>query len=428
VGIRPSLVSMADAIVGPLPGPGGVRLLRHRREHNLNYESTLKPGSLIAGSVLNDILTAVTQATGQQEAFESGLRVVMSALSAECALIYLGTQPEDLAIAAYRDAAPTAPAWGTPTLDLPRLAAMTRQPVRVEVSGNDGISRMWLAVPLQVRGRLLGVLAVLAPPRPSLGEQAGWVANTLALALDGIETEGRLHKLQDQLRQVDRISTVGQLTLGAAHEINNAMTAVIGFAQLLEASTQDEGIRKDLDRIINEARRPAQIVQDLLAFARQPAVTRRAVDLNQAVRRGLGLTTYQLHVGNITVSSTFAPDLPPVFADPSGLEHIIINIVINACQAMADQGDGHLSIVTGAAGDKVWARFEDTGPGIPAENLDRVFEPFFTTKSEGSGTGLGLSLCRTIIEEHGGQIWAEPRHSGATFVIELPIHQGKRVS
>jgi signal transduction histidine kinase len=298
---------------------------------------------------------------------------------------------------------------------------MAWQPVMVESSGGNGEPRMWLTVPLVTRGRLMGALTVLVPAHPSLNEQAGWVANILALALDGIEIEGRLRKVQDQLRQADRISTVGQLTLGMAHEINNAMTSVMGFAQLLEASIQDGEARNDLQRIIAEARRAARIVQELLVFVRQPTVTRCAVDLNQAVERGLDLANYQLRIGNITVSTTLAPNLPPVFADPSGLEHVIVNIVVNACQAMVGQSEGHLTITTGTTGDKAWARFEDTGPGIPAENLDRVFEPFFTTKGDCNGTGLGLSLCRTIIEEHGGRIWAEPGDKGATFVIELPI-------
>ena len=238
-------------------------------------------------------------------------------------------------------------------------------------------------------------------------------------------TEEKL--MQERLLQSEKMVSVGQLVSGVAHELNNPLTGIMGFSQLLLARELDESTRRDIDTIYTEAERAAKIVQNLLSFARRRRADKEIVNLNVLLERVLELRNYDLRVKNIEVNLDLDPKLPETMVDANQIQQIFLNVIINAEQAiLADQREGKLTVQTRKDGDNIRISFRDTGPGMYSETLRRIFDPFFTTKDPGEGTGLGLTISYGIIQDHGGRIWAEsqPGH-GSTFVIELPILQGQ---
>lgn len=230
--------------------------------------------------------------------------------------------------------------------------------------------------------------------------------------------------MQAQLLQAEKSAALGRLTAGAAHELNNPLTAVLGFAQILREETEDEMMQADLDRIIRGALRARRVVQDLLAFARQQSPIRSATDVNQTLEEALESVSQRARRSKVTVHAQLEPLLPPVWASAHQLKLVWDNILTNACQAMAPNGGGRLLVTSEHIGDYVRVTITDTGPGIPRAQISQIFDPFFTTKAVGEGVGLGLSLCQGIVESHGGQIWVESvEGEGATFIVELPVHQ-----
>ena len=234
-------------------------------------------------------------------------------------------------------------------------------------------------------------------------------------------------RLQEQLIQAEKLSALGQLIAGVAHELNNPLTAVVGFAQLLQAADVDEKIKADLKRIYQQAQRAVKIVDNLLDFARRRPPRREFVNVNEVIEQALAFRAYELRVHNIRVLTDLAPRLPWTLADFHQLQQVFLNIIINAEQAMSEaHGKGTLTVRSGVrvrkTGEQVIrVEFQDDGPGIPPDILPRIFDPFFTTKI-GKGTGLGLSIAYGIISEHGGRIWAESElGKGATFIVELPV-------
>ncbi len=237
-------------------------------------------------------------------------------------------------------------------------------------------------------------------------------------------TEERL--LQERLMQSEKMASVGQLVSGVAHELNNPLTGIMGFAQLLLTREMDERSRHELETIQGEAERAAKIVQNLLSFARRHKAEKELVNLNTLLERVLELRNYDLRLKNITLELELDPQLPRTMADPDQIQQVFFNIITNAEHAMLEaNGQGRLIVHSGAAGGYIRLSFADDGPGLPPENLRRVFDPFFTTKRVGEGTGLGLTIAYGIIEDHGGRIRAESRAGkGATFIVDLPIVQG----
>jgi two-component system, NtrC family, sensor kinase len=242
-------------------------------------------------------------------------------------------------------------------------------------------------------------------------------------------------KLEQQLLRSEKLSAIGQLVAGVAHEVNNPLTSISGYTQLmlrdqnLPASAHD-----DLKHINTQAERAARIVQNLLLFAREHKPQRLLIDLNENVRSTLSLRAYQLRVDNIRVVTDLAPDLPRTVADPFQLQQVFLNLINNAHHAMVERGgQGTLTLTTGVAPSQALdsatpgqpvlrLSVRDTGVGIPARDLHRIFDPFFTTKPVGQGTGLGLSICSGIVQEHGGRIWAESEAgNGTTVHVELPL-------
>src|SRR5438477_588140 len=231
--------------------------------------------------------------------------------------------------------------------------------------------------------------------------------------------------LETQLVQSEKLAAVGQLVSGVAHELNNPLTSIAGLSEfLLEQKELGKKDRGHLQVIQEQAERAGRIVRNLLTFARKGSGERVPVDLNDVIRRTLSLTAYDLKLKDVSVERELSGALPEVFGDRHGLQQVVLNLITNAAQAVAEnprERPREITVSTWFDG-QVHLRVADTGPGIPDEIAQSVFTPFFTTKEPGKGTGLGLSLTYSIVESHGGQITLEPRNprGGAAFRVDLP--------
>ena len=230
-------------------------------------------------------------------------------------------------------------------------------------------------------------------------------------------------KLEQQIIQSERLAAMGQMIGGFAHELNNPLTSIMGVAELLQESEKEETTRKQLVMLQQQARRAADIVQNLMYFSRPPAPGQGPINLSELVQRTLHLHAYSLRKNNVTVDFLPEPSLPVVTGDAHQLMQIFLNLVLNAEQAMREARDrGTLRIRLEKSTKSVVVTFQDDGPGIPADVLPNIFDPFYTTKRPGRGTGLGLSICKAILREHGGEIEASSGPGGgAVFRVTLPV-------
>ena len=249
---------------------------------------------------------------------------------------------------------------------------------------------------------------------------------------DRKKLDDQTRDLYHQLLQAEKLASLGQTISGIAHELNNPLATILTWAERLSRRQGDEQTRRGLDVILSEAERAARIVRNLLTFARKRHTTRAMVDINHVVGETLTLRSYEQRVTNITVISALAAGLPQVFADPHQLQQVLLNLVINAEQAMLSaHGHGTLVVRTWHNGtnDSVILEVNDDGPGIPEEMRTKIFDPFFTTKEVGKGTGLGLTVAYAIVHEHGGRIWIGPPEGGigASFFVELPTGDASAV-
>lgn len=238
-----------------------------------------------------------------------------------------------------------------------------------------------------------------------------------------------LKATQAQLIQSEKLSAVGEFVSGIAHELNNPLTAVIGFAEMLRQGDIPSKYHQYLNYIVRSSERCHKIVHGLLSFARQHPPERKVVKLHMMIDAVVELLAYEMRTSNIAVERNYQDSLPDIMGDSHQLQQVVLNLLNNARQAMeAHQPSGRIQITTHASGDKVRILVEDNGPGISQENLAKIFNPFFTTKPVGKGTGLGLSLCYGIIREHGGTISAQSAPGkGATFMIELPVYKASGI-
>lgn len=234
-------------------------------------------------------------------------------------------------------------------------------------------------------------------------------------------TEAR--RLRRQLVQSEKMVAVGELVSGVAHEINNPLTGVLGYAQLLASRDIDKQARKDAECIQQEAERATRIVRQLLSFARKHEPERAMTDVNAVVRELLDLKAYDLKVNNVRVEADLDGSLPATLTDRHQLQQVFLNMITNAEQAMlVNEKSGLLKVKTGRTDGHIQVVFADDGHGIPEAIRNRIFDPFFTTKEVGKGTGLGLSVCYGVVEDHGGRILVDDTPGGgATFVVEFPI-------
>ncbi len=236
-------------------------------------------------------------------------------------------------------------------------------------------------------------------------------------------------RLEQQLYQSEKLAAIGEMVSGVAHELNNPLTTVIGYSELIMSRELDEKTKKDIKKVFDEGRRAAKIVQNLLTFAREHKPEKTLTNINTVLMRVLELKSYDLMSNNIKVVTVLSPDLPEAMIDYHQIQQVFLNIINNAEYVMLEaHKGGHLTITTRLKkgreqeDGKIVISFTDDGPGMAPENIDKIFNPFFTTKEVGKGTGLGLSICYGIVKEHGGRIYAksQPGH-GATFIIELPV-------
>ena len=357
---------------------------------------------------------------------------------------------------------------GEPSLTA--LVLESGRPIAVSNARNTGlvsarIARMFpaqalLGLPLQAGGVKLGAVLVaynrvreFTPQELKHGEQMAALVS-LALAKLNLleETEQRaqqmqhlqqdlreqldvLRKTQARLVQSEKLAAIGELVAGVAHELNNPLTSVVLYAQLLQSQPIHRDAARSLDMIVSEAQRASKIVRGLLEFARRRTPERRAVQINHVLTGALDLLGYELRTHNVELSLNLDPDLPITMADPHQLQQVFVNIITNSWQAMQEPNGagGRLWVSTeqgqpayyssdGSQAPVIKVTFRDNGPGITSAALAHIFDPFFTTKPVGQGTGLGLSICHGIIHEHGGEIWAESEaDAGTTFFVELPI-------
>lgn len=229
----------------------------------------------------------------------------------------------------------------------------------------------------------------------------------------------RLQHAQSQMVQQERLAGIGQLVNGVAHELNNPLTAVMGYSDLLKEQAAENGAKQKLERLGTEARRMKRIIDNLISFARPLQDGRKALDIATVVRDSLMLCEYQWKKSGISFELNFPPDLPRIPINEGQFKMVFVNLFTNAAQAVEQSPEKRVLVEGSLEARKIVVRFSDTGPGF--SDLDRVFDPFYTTKPVGQGTGLGLSMCYGTVKEHNGKIYAQNLDPhGAAVTIELP--------
>src|ERR1700719_4104891 len=259
------------------------------------------------------------------------------------------------------------------------------------------------------------MLGMASPLLNAEGKPAGVIISVRDVTME--------KKLEQQIIQSERLAAMGQMIGCFAHELNNPLTSILGMAELLQEGGVSEVAHKQITILHQQARRAAEIVQNLQYFARPPAPGRSQVNLNELVQRTVQMQAYPLRKSNITVDFLPEPNIPAIVADPNQLMQVFLNLLLNAEQAIRESREkGTIRVRIGRNPDSVWIVFQDDGPGIAPENLTHIFDPFFTTRRPGRGTGLGLSICKTVLREHGGNIEAASApDGGAVFTITLPV-------
>lgn len=290
-----------------------------------------------------------------------------------------------------------------------------------------------LAIPLILQDRALGSLVLYSEEKSHFyddeikllvifGEQAAQATENAHLFE---ETGDKLRRTKERLLQSEKLNLLGNLISGIAHELNNPLTGILGFSELLLKAEMSKDDQKLVEFIHKEGWRCKGIIEDFLSFARKSEPSWEYVSINDIINKAISLWKYQTKKKRIEIILRLDKDLPPTLGLPQRLQQAFLNILVNAYQAMEDSGKKMKIMVSSACRDEViHIRFKDNGLGISPENLDKIFEPFFTTKDSGKGTGLGLSLVYGIIDEHGGKISVKSKPGkGALFLIDLPIKE-----
>ncbi|MFZ0801853.1 MAG: GAF domain-containing protein [Terriglobales bacterium] len=397
-------------------------------------------------NALNAMAVIATQSFDLDEILNLTLRQVISLLGAETGSIYLA----DLDGVIFRRRA----SWGQNSTERMRcsevhladgfgdLVTRSRAEVITEeylphlpalavdfIRGDGACS--WIWVLLWSKDKPIGIMGISSRKNReyssndenllvAIGRQLATTIEKVRLYEETSRAYEDLRKTQEQLLQSEKMSAVGQLIAGVAHELNNPLTAILGYAQLLESEGLSERASEFVGKLFKQAQRTHRVVQNLLSFARQRKPQKQPVDLCKVLDETLSLRDYDLKVNNIRVEREIDSSVPGVTADPHQLEQVFLNIINNAVDAMLESGQGgDLRVSVYAKDGHLHAEFQDSGPGIKEPN--RIFEPFYTTKGVGKGTGLGLSICYGIIQEHGGSISAHNREEGgATIQVRLP--------
>ncbi len=241
------------------------------------------------------------------------------------------------------------------------------------------------------------------------------------------EASEELAMVKAQLIESEKFSIIGQLVAGVAHEINNPLTAILGFSELI---TMTENTPRQIEDYNNKIKTSAllcrSIVEKLLSFSRKSKGEKAPVDIHTVIDNSIDLVEFELKKNGIKLIFEPAPHMPEIIINIFELQQVFLNIINNACHAVTENREkaGRITVKTEAGENKIRIIFQDNGPGIPEENLKKIFEPLFTTKPKGKGTGLGLSICFEIVKSYGGNIFVGNTGEGARFIVELPIIMG----
>jgi PAS domain S-box-containing protein len=308
---------------------------------------------------------------------------------------------------------------------LPHLPPLVTEFVQADGPGS------WIWVLLWSKDSPIGIMGISSPEARvyssndenmmvAVGRQLATTIEKVRLYEETCRAYEDLRKTQEQLLQSEKMSAVGQLIAGVAHELNNPLTAILGYAQLLESEGLNDRASDFVKKLFKQAQRTHRVVQNLLSFARQRTPQKQEVDIRKIIDETLALREYDLKVNNITLERESMLEATSVTADPHQLEQVFLNIINNAVDAILEGGKGgKLKVRIHSVDGQVRVEFLDSGVGIKDPN--RIFDPFYTTKSVGKGTGLGLSICYGIIKEHGGDITAHNRpEGGASVEVRLP--------
>ncbi|MBZ5664737.1 MAG: GAF domain-containing protein [Acidobacteriia bacterium] len=396
-------------------------------------------------NALNAMAVIATQSFDLDEILNLTLRQVISLFGAETGSVYLAAEPEGT----FRRRA----GWG------PRSEARVRMSEvvfaegfgdlvmrsRAEVVTQDFMPHLppavvefvcadrlpyWIWVVLWSKDKPIGIMGIASKENRhyssndenllvAISRQLATTIEKVQLYEETCRAYEDLRRTQEQLLQSEKMSAVGQLISGVAHELNNPLTAILGYAQLLDGAGLDHQSADYVRKLFKQAQRTHRVVQNLLSFARQRKPQKQEVELRKVLEESLTLREYDLKVNNVSLERDIPEDMPSVVADPHQLEQVFLNIINNALDAMVEgSGSGVLKVRVFRKDAFVCVEFDDSGPGI--KDPSRIFDPFYTTKSVGKGTGLGLSICYGIVKEHGGEIIARNREEGgATIEVRL---------
>ena len=396
-------------------------------------------------NALNAMAVIATQSFDLDEILNLTLRQVISLFGAETGSVYLAAEPEGT----FRRRA----GWG------PRSEARVRMSEvvfaegfgdlvmrsRAEVVTQDFMPHLppavvefvcadrlpyWIWVVLWSKDKPIGIMGIASKENRhyssndenllvAISRQLATTIEKVQLYEETCRAYEDLRRTQEQLLQSEKMSAVGQLISGVAHELNNPLTAILGYAQLLDGAGLDHQSADYVRKLFKQAQRTHRVVQNLLSFARQRKPQKQEVELRKVLEESLTLREYDLKVNNVSLERDIPEDMPSVVADPHQLEQVFLNIINNALDAMVEgSGSGVLKVRVFRKDAFVCVEFDDSGPGI--KDPSRIFDPFYTTKSVGKGTGLGMSICYGIVKEHGGEIIARNREEGgATIEVRL---------
>jgi len=318
------------------------------------------------------------------------------------------------------------PAWQYPEITSGRIEVDSRDYPTTGFEGGAASQRAKIAVAGRPRGFVEVVYSTEQPELdegPFLKEERALIdaiAQQVALIIERREAEKERARLQEQLLHADRLATIGQLAAGVAHEINEPLGNILGFAQLVKKVPDvPEEAAQDLEKIVNASLRAREIIRKLMVFARQAPPSKSPVNLNDLIEDGITFFEARCAKAGVELVRKPAPDLPEVTADQSQLSQVLINLVVNALQAMP--GGGRLTVETHARPGEVVLLVADTGAGMSEEVRRKIFLPFFTTKDVNEGTGLGLAVVHGIVTAHGGSISVESAPGrGTRFEVRLP--------
>ncbi|MEX2663165.1 MAG: ATP-binding protein [Vicinamibacterales bacterium] len=304
-----------------------------------------------------------------------------------------------------------------------------------QVSGSGDAQS--LIVSLRGWRRALGTLVIEGEPREVAHalfvDLSADLSRQLSMALERqvvleeriLAAEGQ-ERLRDRLAQTEKLASLGEFVAGIAHQMNNPLQGVLGHLELLIDAPASAPVRSELQRIYNDADHARTIVQNMLTFTATGRAARQPIDVHDVVEQTMAMRRAARHRGDVEIVHRPGPDLPGVLGDAGQLQQALLNILINAEQAIAAApGGGHVIVTTRAEGGLVTIEIRDSGPGIEPAVLARIFEPFFTTKPAGQGTGLGLAITQGIVQAHGGSITAASSPQGTVFTIALPAADDK---